>query len=297
MILRVLLLMLVCLPFSQTPLQADWFEGVKSWFGKKNEAAQPMVRVLVANNVDSVDLEVRGQYSLYDPFVRDSETGKEKHGEEEWISTRFAGKNRPVQMLDDGLKWGEAFPGQYQLKITLDKPESVALIDGKPYAGNLYIYGVEGKVSVINEVPMESYVYSVLSQCQVPTEGQPEALAALAIAARTNAYYQSINPKTKYWAVEANKTGFAGNCVPQNSDLKRAVDVTSHMMMSRTGVYEGVSTPFAAQFGPLQGGRSPKEVQEAKISFEEANEMANQGEHAAQILFKAFPGTTIILMR
>lgn len=285
MILRVLLLMLTLLPFSSN-LHADVFSSIKSWFGQNEGANQPLIKVLIAHNVQGIDLEVIGQYTVSDPFKPDN-----------GVSTRFAGKKRYIQVLNDGLKWGEFFPAQYQVKISLDEPDSVAIIDGKEYIGNLYVYGFkEGTISIVNEVPVETYVHSILAKCGLTT-GQPEALSALAIAARTNAYYQATNPKKETWSVEADKSGFEGRCEIENANLHRAIDLTRHMIMSRTGVYEGVATPFAAQFGPLKPARSPKEIEVAKISFNEADEMASRGEHAAQILYKAFPGTTIMLMR
>jgi len=73
------------------------------------------------------------------------------------------------------------------------------------------------------------------------------------------------------------------------------VRVTRYMVMSRTGAYEGGATPFASQFDsktiPLT-----KDAEVSKISLEEANKMAQEGEHAAKILAKAFPGNTIRLL-
>jgi len=124
---------------------------------------------------------------------------------------------------------------------------------------------------------------------------EPETLAALAIVARTNAYFQAVNPKNTYWAVDAQKVGFQGN-IPHLNSTDNASKMTLHMVMSRTGVYEGVATPFAAQFGRLLTGQSPKDMEVSKITLEEANAMAQRGDHAAQILAKAFPRSTIMLM-
>ena len=79
--------------------------------------------------------------------------------------------------------------------------------------------------------------------------------------------------------------------------IAEAVRVTRYMIMSRTGVYEGVATPFAAQFDSIGPAYPNKEMESARISLEEANQMAENGMHAAQILSKAFPDTTIMLMQ
>jgi len=116
----------------------------------------------------------------------------------------------------------------------------------------------------------------------------------LAIAARTNAYFQTVNPKNTFWAVDAKKVGFDG--VSQVSPaINEAVRVTRYMIMSRTGVYERMATPFASQFSQ-KAIPMIKDAEVAKISIEEANKMAQEGEHAAQILAKAFSNSTIMLL-
>lgn len=279
MILRILLLLVAILPFT-APLQAGWWDGIKGYFKGDTQAGPPAIRLLIVHDVESVRLEVKGKYSLYDPYANS------------YISSRFVGKCRNIQAMSDGLKWGEAFPGLYQLKIKPDEPATVMLIDGKPYGGFIYIYDIGGTISIVNQIPIEDYVASVLSKYQ-ERELDPETWAALAIVARTNAYFQTINPKNTYWAVDAQKVGFNGltSVPPMIAD---AVRMTRYMVMSRTGVYEGMTTPFAAQFDQLSPGQVSKEMQVSLISLEEAHEMAQNGEHAAQILAKAFPGITIM---
>lgn len=279
---RIFLLFLALASFCSS-LQAGVWDNVANCFKGQTRSEPPMIRVLVLHNVEGANLQVRGRYSLHDPYTNCH------------ISSRFAGKCRYIQAMGDGLKWGESFPGLYQLQIKPADNLMEVNIDGRDYEGSIYVYDIGGSISIVNKISVEQYISSILSNYGDQAL-EPEALAALVIAARTNAYFQSVNPKTTYWAVDGQKTGFQG-AVCGDCPVERTIKMTRHMIMSKTGVYERVATPFAAQFGNLPFGQSTKDVEVSKISLEEANAMAQRGEHAAQILAKAFPGTTIMLMR
>ena len=285
MIVRVLLLLLTILPIG-SHLQADFRNDFKSFFTGKGNSQDPSIRVLLLHDVDKVHLEVQGKYSLYDP------------NKNSYLSTRYMGKARYMETMSDGLKWGEAFPGIYQIQIKpLDK-STITYVDNNEYPGSLFIYDIGGTISIVNDVGIETYIDSILGGFDVSAL-EPETVAALAIAARTNAYYQAANPKTNYWAVDAQKIGYTGN--PNQSEnlskTGRAVQVTKDMILSRTGVYEKVATPFPVDFGFISPQSSLKNFEISKITLQEANNMAKSGMHAAQILTKAFPGTTIMLNR
>jgi stage II sporulation protein D len=281
MILRALLLFLAFLPLN-SPLQADMWNDIKGYFKGNTRPEAPTIRILLLHDVEGAKLEVRGKYSLFDPYTNSH------------ISTRFAGKSRYIQALGDGLKWGEAFPGLYQLKIKPENASTATVINHDEYEGTIFVYDIGGTISIVNQIPIEDYVRSILAVFQ-KQHLEPETLAALAIVARTNAYFQAVNPKNTYWAVDAEKVGYQGR-IPPSYAVDDAVKLTRYMIMSRTSVYEGAATPFAAQFADLSLGQSSKELETSKISLEEANEMAKKGGHGAQILAKAFPGTTIMIM-
>lgn len=280
--LRTLLLTLALLPLSIN-LDAGVWDNITGYFQGNARPEAPTIRVLLMHNAEKANLEVRGKYSLHDPYTNSH------------ISTRFTGKNRPIQAVSDGLKWGEAFPGLYQIKIRPADANSFSIINGHEYNGEVFVYDIGGTISIVNQIPVEDYVRSILSDYQ-NQNFEPETLAAIAIAARTNAYFQAANPKNTYWAVDAEKVGYHGTATGAPA-IEEAVRVTRYMIMSRTGVYEGIATPFAAQFTPATEGQTAKDAEVSKISLEEANSMAQGGAHAAQILAKAFPGTTIMLMQ
>jgi stage II sporulation protein D len=281
MILRVFILFLVLLPFDCS-LQAGVWDHITGYFKGPHQPEPPMIRILVIHDIEGAHLQIRGRYSLYDPYT-------DSH-----LSSRFAGKNRYIQALNDGLRWGESFPGLYQIKIVPDDDLTLITINSHDYEGQIYIYDIGGTISIVNQIPIEDYVRAILASYQNQNL-EPETLAALAIATRTNAYFQIINPKSAYWAVDAQKVGFPGR-VTTNELIEHAIKQTRDMIMSQTGVYEGVITPFAAQFGNLPTDQSVKDIEVSKVTLEEANAMAQRGEHAAQILAKAFPSSIIMLM-
>ena len=185
----------------------------------------------------------------------------------------------------------------YQIQIIPKDINVTTVVDGIEYKGALFIYDIGGTISIVNRTPIEDYVASVLSR-QYPNSFSEEALAAIAIAARTDAYYKSQNPKNKFWAVDANQVGYKGlEAVDSTSELNRAIKTTRHMVLSKTGAYEGVITAFPAQWGSGIGGQTHSQQGGAtSMSLDEADEMAKDGKHAAQILSRAFPGTHIELI-
>lgn len=289
MYLRTLLLALAILPFSASVHAGVWDSIVNTFTITKPKA--PSIRVLIAYDVEKATLEVKGKYSLWDPNEDKNDPSKKER--EITLLPRFAGKIRDVEATHEGIKWGETFPGTYQLKVLSETPSTALFVDNKEYKGNLYIYDVEGSLGIVNQTPIEDYLRSILADYD-QYHLHPEALASVAIAARTNAYFQANNPKNTYWAVDAKKVGFNG-LSDVSPEINEAVRATRHMIMSSTGVYEKVATPFPSQFNTTTIPAT-KDAVVSKISLEEVNKMAKNGEHAAQILAKAFPNTQIMLL-
>lgn len=276
---------ILSLSFIVSPLySADWWDKVSSlWQDKekdKEKSVEPMMRILLKRNLENVQLEVRGRYRLINPHT------------DSFIAARSTGKNRLLEAVEDGLKWGESFPGIYQIKIEPIDSTTELFLDEVPYTGNLYFYAIEGKVYVVNEIPLEEYVNVSLLPYQDLTL-ESETLAALAIAARTNAFMETLNPRNTFWNIDAEKVNYQGPTAIEPA-ISQATMGTRSMIISRTGLYEGVATPFFVDFDVLKG--KGKETQASKISLEEAEQLAKQGHHAAQILIKAFPGISIMLV-
>jgi stage II sporulation protein D len=282
MIARIFLAALAFVPFA---CDAGVWESVKTFFIGSNQPKPPTIRVLIAKDLERVPLEITGKYSLYDPYMN-------KHK-----GTRYVGKSNYIQGFSSGIKWGEEFPDLFQLKFQTEDSRSKILVNGIEYPGLIYVYNVEGAIDIVNEVDVEHYLHSILAT-QFDQHLSGETLAAIAIAARTNAYFQAVNLCDTLWTVDAEQVGYLGN---DNHGCSRkiasSIDVTRNMVMSRTGAYEGVTTPFALHWGPIVPSRiGPNQVIEASISIEQAEQLAQKGYHAAQILSQAFPGSAIMMV-
>ncbi len=269
-----------------SPLGAGVVDSMKNVFAQKAQIQPVTIRVLIARDEPGVILETKGKYKILNPLTK------------EVIATRLVGKRKFMQCAKEGLKWGEEFPFTHQLLFVPEATSGVAtmIVNGKEYRGVVYVYNVNGKVSVVNEVALEDYISSVMP-LKVKLGMPDECLAALVIAERTKAYYQAINPLSTYFAVDADVVGYHGFAVSQSKKpegLDQAIELTKNMVMSKTAAYEGIITPIPAYWSQELAKHETKESAEiAKIAFQEVEELAKQGQHAAQILAKAFPQTSI----
>lgn len=275
-------MILALLPFA-SGLNAGVLE--RQFINKPAPATPPGIKILLVHDKPGVILEVKGKYKLYNPHNN------------EHISTRFAGKRKYIQAIQDGLKWGEEFPDQHQLLIVPDNSEVTTVVDGIEYRGNIYVYDVGGTISVVNEPDIEDYLHSILTTKKTNAKA-PEVLAASAITARTNAYYLTANPKNKFWAVDGRQVNYQGYAViDRKNPIAPAIDATRYIILSRSGDSEEDATPFPAQWNSEAfGDSSTGEEILSRISLSDAETMAQKGQHAAQILAKAFPGTNTVLM-
>lgn len=283
MIIRMLSVMLA-LTTMISPLQAGMWDNFTSIFKRGSDQSTPSIRVLVELDKKIMEVEVNGPFKGYDP-----RTG-------EVLIHNNIGKKTTLQSIDGGLKWGEEFPGVHQLLIVPANTTTRILVDGREYPGSMYFYDVEGKMSAVNKVNLEQYLASVLTPVYQKREPE-ELLAAIVITARTNAYYLAENPKNPYWAVDAQQVGYRGVVDTSSSPaINQAIVETRHMVLSKTGAYEGVVTPLYSTWKKGQNNRnSHNRATESMINVAEAKTMAETGANAAQILSKAFPNTSIQL--
>lgn len=281
---RIFLVMLSLLPMA-SKVEAGVWDNLRGMIWKTKAKTAPMIDILIINDKPSVMIEVKGNYQVYDPYSK------------QYIGKRYMGKKRLMQAEPAGLKWGEEFPGIYQLQIVPEDLSVVTVVDGVAYKGSLFIYDIGGTLSVVNRAPIEDYLSSTLPQ-QYRDPMPEEVFASIAITGRTNAYYLSQNPKNIYWSVDAMQVGYKGlDSLYPTSDMEHAIQSTRHMVLSKTGSYEGVVTSFPAQWKGVTGDRfTPQAGGASKITLVDAENMATNGQHAAQILSKAFPGSHIELI-
>ncbi len=280
-----LLACLVALGSMHTCLEAGMWDSVRGVFAEADKPQPPTIKVLVAHDADALTVEVKGKYNLYDPFKN------------KLISTRFVGKNHLMQPLSDGLKWGEKFPGVFQLLIKPDNTNTTTLIDGIEYRGSLYVYDIGGTISIVNEVDIEDYLHSILSM-QLNKPQSAEALAAVVIAARTHTYHSATTAQNPYWHVDGAKVGYQGQGITSRiNGLDQALASTRYMVMNLKGPTSNEIVPFSLQV--VQSNQERNAILEkglAGLSVDEAEDLAQKGNHAATILSKSFPNTSISLI-
>lgn len=283
MILRILAVMLAILPMTPS-IEAGVWENVTSVFKKPAIQQKPSIRVLIGMDQPSFDVVVTGPFKGFDPRTGDN------------ILYSQLGKKATMQVMDGGIKWGEEFPGIHQIMIVPTDPATKIYVNGTEYPGAMYFYDVAGNLSAINKVDMEAYLTSILTPLHEKDEPQ-ELLSAIAITARTNAYYLAENPTNPYWAVNAQQVGYHGVVdITHGAPIIRAINETRYMVLSRTGAYEGIVTPFYSLWSTPTQNSGKKGTVVSFITLEDAEKMAWNGNNAAQILQKAFPDANIQLL-
>jgi stage II sporulation protein D len=267
MFTRILFILLSTLSIVSSA-QAGMWENFRDSFWKRPQS--PKIKVLIVHDSEGIVLEVKGKYNIYDPYQKSL------------LAARFSGKGNYIQPLLRGLKWGEEFPGIYQILIVPDAPQITTVVDGIEYRGLMYVYDIGGKISVVNEVDIEDYLSSVLA-LQLKGPLSEEAMAALAIIERTNALYQSTSRSNPFWHVKAQEVGYEGHAVTGRiSGIDSALASTRYMVMSRSSSGSSSLAPF------------PTNLENKKDSaLANAEAMASKGSNAAEILSKMFPNTSI----
>jgi stage II sporulation protein D len=99
------------------------------------------------------------------------------------------------------------------------------------YRGSMRVFLDEGHLRVVNEIDIEHYLYGVVP-AEVPSSWPPEALKALAIAARTYALYQAKHRSDwTYDLVDSDGDQVYRGRRCETKRTNRAVDATRGMLL------------------------------------------------------------------
>lgn len=219
----------------------------------------PKIRVLLEKNIYSALLEAKGEYA-----VLNKATGTV-------LSSGQMGKRFVVHALQEGLRWGEEYPEVFQISIVPRSPKTMLYVNGMQYKGAISVYHCKDKyIAIVNEVPIEDYVKATLSM-EVEQKLSKEALAAIAIVARTEAFTKlNENSTKKPWDVTAQEGNYFGFAVTQRqNNVEEAVDWTRFMVLEAAS----------------EGGT----IQNLLLTPEKAQELADKGFDAKKILQSACP--------
>jgi hypothetical protein len=157
----------------------------------------PTVKVLLEHKSKGALIEVNGRYLVIDP--------KENKN----LSSGIFGKRFSVQASEEGLRWGEEYPGVFQFKLIPRSQNRIFWINGIQYSGVLYVYQIGETLSFVNELEIEDYV-SAVTESNGAEKLHQEAANALAICARSDAWYHLQTRPHAYWHVFSLETGFHG---------------------------------------------------------------------------------------
>lgn len=198
----------------------------KSEVSKKGvEQDGPKIKVLLAKEVRSALLEARGAYRVL------NKDGKKL------LSFGMTGKRFVAHALSNGLRWGEEFPGIYTITVAPLDPTTCFYVDGLQYKGMLHVYcSTKGNITIVNEVPVEEFVKCTLP-LKISSAISREAMAAMVIAARTNAYAKVYyRPETpSLWDISAKEAGYLGLGVTMGkTGVEDAVFATEHIVLEES---------------------------------------------------------------
>jgi stage II sporulation protein D len=200
------------------------------------------IQILLEQSATEALLEVKGPYFLFNPHDGTK------------IASGLLGKRFMVHALESGLKWGEEFPGLYQFYLQPRSEETTIFINGIQYSGSVAVFAVGNRINIVNELDIESYVKGILS-VQASSTMESEVMAALAILARTNAYYAVSRHRDAFWHVSAQDSHFQGTAlVSPNSVIEKAVEATRHLILVNS--VEGRSLPFASVWTEHSAGKT-----------------------------------------
>lgn len=260
----------ICLLFGLIFCTFNLFGGTR---GTKPLPSPKTVKVLVLHEADRAQIEVSGRFRMFDPY------------EQSFLGNSAKGRKKEIVPLAGGIKWGEEFPGVYQMKIVGEENQPIA-VNGKRYHGALYVYDVGGKISIINEVPIEEFVASILAEPGA-TLISDEAMAALAITARTDAYYQTAHPKNSFWHIDGREVAYTGiHPKAQHRRIGSILERTKRLVMQLdTGKNAGQMFP-ARWVDDLHAKESSSLP---ALHLDQAEEWGLTGMDASEILHQTFP--------
>ncbi|MFB9327226.1 SpoIID/LytB domain-containing protein [Paenibacillus aurantiacus] len=116
---------------------------------------------------------------------------------------------------------------------------------GRSYRGQFEISGLNSKLTIINELPFEQYLHSVVG-AEMPSSWHAEALKAQAVAARTYALYQGFGFQVAHVVDTVLSQAYGGISAEKPATIK-AVDATK----GEVAMYNGkvIETVFSSSAG------------------------------------------------
>jgi hypothetical protein len=167
-------------------------------------------------------------------------------------------------------------------------PSDTVTVDGQAYEGRLRVLRGSNGLQLINHLPLESYISSVVG-AEMPSHWNMEALRAQAVAARSYALAHMARPADTHWHLGDTTRWQAYSGLGSVSDRSRqATASTAGVILS----YQGgiVESLYAATQGIVDEAHAHLG---ASMSQTGAQDLAQQGLRFSEILGRYYRGATL----
>lgn len=230
---------------------------------------EPLCKVLILKDQKSFEVAVSGSHNIYDPYTGDK------------LEAAFLSSSYPMNPTTEGIKWGQEFPGIYQIVIIPDDESTGVTVNGVTYSGAVAFYQVEDRLAAVNWISLDDVTSSLLSSNFLPRDAyQKEAVATYAIALRTLIYQQMLAPETAFWDVKAESCGYQGKAVTrEDSPFVEAMKTTRKIIM-----IGGAPVPLS---------RKAIDDLRKKMPSIDIENMAKDGKDARVMLHRFFPESSL----
>jgi hypothetical protein len=168
----------------------------------------------------------------------------------------------------------------------------VLLVDGTPYAGRLRLLLSGDGIQLVNHLPLEDYVASVVG-AEMPSSWNLEALRAQAVAARSYALAHMARPANRHWHL-GNTTRWQAykGLSSLTARTREAARSTAGLILSyQGGIVESLYASTAQISLEAHGHLG------ASMSQHGAQDLAEQGLRYNQILGRYYQGASLARLR
>jgi len=194
----------------------------------------------------------------------------------------------PVELAALGASGG----GRRVTEAWLLSRGGAVLVNGIAYAGKLYVVAEAARLTLVNHLPLETYVASVVGS-EMPSSWSMEALRAQAVAARSYALAHMARPANRHWHLGDNTRWQAYKGLQtSNTRTRQAVSSTGGLILSYQGAI--VESLYAAtrEISLEAHGQLG-----ASMSQHGAQELAVQGRRYNEILGHYYQGASLARLR
>lgn len=179
--------------------------------------------------------------------------------------------------------WAEEVPEAW-----LQAQDGLVVVNGQTYPGRLRLIRDGGALVLVNHLPLETYVASVVG-AEMPSSWEMEALRAQAVAARSYALAHMARPASRHWHLgDTTRWQAYRGLGSSNGRTRQAAGSTAGLILS----YQGgiVESLYAAN---RQITLEAHGHLGASMSQHGAQELASQGLRYNEILGRYYQGASL----